>query len=360
MTNIALKLVAGGKEVRDQFINQTDVLDKVKALITLPINEYVETKKVAEYFEVNDVNLRAILARNKEEFKSDGVVTMMGAELKYFKGQLIELHGITLKARSMITLFTKKAVLRMGMMLESSPVAKEIRNYLLNNVEDNSITGQKDSRKSNWNTEWDNAIVKSMQSKLDNGQKLTHALKEVSSELDIPYNKLYSRWYTGSSKLSPLKLEMNQKQKPIKVKSVTETANANINKVIEESNSKLIRQFEKMMIKQQEIFTNALGKVWRKLEEVKDQQTVITDDINMIKFDIAKINQSVDQTNNEGIQNLEKRNKSLRNKLKDVEAEKDQLLKFIGRNSVMSEALINDEKTGVTFKMDRKGNVELV
>ena len=54
--NLALKLIEGTKEDRDKYIHRVDVLDKVKQIITLP-DGYVESKKVAEYYEVNPSNL---------------------------------------------------------------------------------------------------------------------------------------------------------------------------------------------------------------------------------------------------------------------------------------------------------------
>jgi len=359
MADTALKLIKGTKEVRDRYVNRTEVLDKVKELAVLPIGDYVESKRVCEYFDISQATLASVIKKGKEEFKSDGVITLTGSELGKYKSDLYSKHNIFLKARASITMYPKRAVLRLAMMLDRSPVAKEVQNYLLE-IEKLSSISQKEeavNTHTNWTEELDNSILESVKSKLNDGKKLTHALKELSEELNIPHPRLYSRWYTGNAKLSPLKLKLNDHKRQAKVVSNSNS----LDKVIEENNNKLIQKFEALLNKQQEIIAGSLAKVWRKLEETKEQQEIIIDDINMIKFDFAKMAQSVDKNVNEDIQRLEKRSKSLRTKLRDVEEEKDELLKFIGKNSVMSEALMNNENnSGIKYKMDNKGNINIV
>ncbi|WP_310877101.1 hypothetical protein [Priestia megaterium] len=360
MADAALKLIKGDKEVRDKFINRTEVLDKVKELTVLPIGNYVDSKQVCEYFEITQMTLRSVMKKGKEEFEADGVIILRGSELGKYKSDLYTKHNIFLTARASLTMYTKRAVLRMAMMLDRSPIAKEVQNYLLQ-IEEISTEKQKESAikaHTNWTEELDNNIIESVRNKLDNGVKITYALKEISEEMEIPHPRLYSRWHTGNTKLSPLKLKLKDTNKKEIV--VNNNSENNIEQIIEENNNKLIQKFETLLNKQQEIIVGSLAKVWRKLEETKEQQEIIIDDINMIKFDFAKMTQSVDKNVNDDIQRLEKRSKLLSNKLKNVEGEKDQLLKFIGKQSAMAEALMNEDSMGVKYKTDSKGNVNLL
>src|SRR5690554_5582679 len=121
MSNLALKLVEGNKEVRDKFISKTEVLEKVKEIAALP-DGYIESKKVADFFETSSQSIRMIVSRHEEEFKTDEILKLKGAELKEYKESL-KSQGVTLLATAHLTLFTRKGVLRVGMLLTTSPVA---------------------------------------------------------------------------------------------------------------------------------------------------------------------------------------------------------------------------------------------
>ena len=129
------------KELRDKVVERIDVLEKVKQLILLPNTEYATTKMVAEYYTVGEEAIKAIVFNNDEELTCDGmlrltgnktkeVLVSCGLQLTNFRGYF-ECNGQKFANRQNL-LFTRRAILRVGMLLRDSEVAKEIRTYLLN------------------------------------------------------------------------------------------------------------------------------------------------------------------------------------------------------------------------------------
>ena len=85
---------------------------------------------MADFFEVETATIRKVLARHKDELSSDGVKTLRGKAFKDVRDIL------SLSSRqSSITIWTPRAVLRVGMLLRDSEVAKAVRTTLLNAVE---------------------------------------------------------------------------------------------------------------------------------------------------------------------------------------------------------------------------------
>ncbi|EPZ47724.1 phage antirepressor KilAC domain-containing protein [Alicyclobacillus acidoterrestris] len=118
------------RDVRERYMERVDVLDKVKALTMLPDDMHVAAKMVADYYEVDYNNvIKPVIHRHREELDSDGMVVLRGEELKRYK---TEWQNATLTARSNLTLLPRRAVLRIGMLLRDSEVAKQVRTYLLN------------------------------------------------------------------------------------------------------------------------------------------------------------------------------------------------------------------------------------
>lgn len=132
-------------------MNRIEVLDKVKKLFLLPELECMTITQVADYFEVPGRTISSQYNYNKDEFDSDGVHLK---QLNDFKS-LSDLNSITLKTtqrrgfleitlpnNTIVTIpncgvkcFPKRAILRMGMLLRDSVIAKEVRTQLLNTFE---------------------------------------------------------------------------------------------------------------------------------------------------------------------------------------------------------------------------------
>ena len=130
MKMIKEKDLIENKGVRESFITRVEVLDRVKELNTLANTDYMTTSQVAEFYEVDRRHINKIWSRNNDELVDDGV--------KHYKYR--EIQGLT-NVDDMSTLgispngslvFPKRAVLRVGMVLRDSEVAKEVRTMLLN------------------------------------------------------------------------------------------------------------------------------------------------------------------------------------------------------------------------------------
>ncbi|PPS71981.1 MULTISPECIES: phage antirepressor KilAC domain-containing protein [Streptomyces] len=125
-------ILVESRSMRDQTIERTDVLDKVKTLVTLPNGFHVTTPMVATYFEVPVKTIESVVENNRAELEERGYRVLRGEELKEFAapfGGAANL-GLHYNARS-LALFTRKAVLNIGQLLTKSEVSKAIRTYLL-------------------------------------------------------------------------------------------------------------------------------------------------------------------------------------------------------------------------------------
>ena len=137
------------RELREEFIGRMEVLDKVGDLILLPSTEFATTEQVATYYGVTTRHIEDIISNNKEELISDGYgirkaddfITELnfGNKVTKQRGKFLvefdENNVVTFAPRG-ISLFPKRAILRVGMLLRDSEVAKEIRSRLLDIVHD--------------------------------------------------------------------------------------------------------------------------------------------------------------------------------------------------------------------------------
>lgn len=148
---IAETKLVDDKQLREQYINRLDVLDKVKSLLIIPEMECMTIQQVADYYEVPVETIKSQYKTNRDEFDSDGCTMKTPSDFKIFNGykstikKYEQLHGklvitiddnVTLVIPNRgIKVFPKRAVLRMGMLLRDSKIAKEIRTQLLNIAE---------------------------------------------------------------------------------------------------------------------------------------------------------------------------------------------------------------------------------
>ncbi len=129
------------RELRDKCSGRYEVLEKVKQLLLIPGTEMMSVKQLAEYYEVGKEAIEAVYTRFKEELVEDGMKNMgyksflnlQVESLEHVRGktlitlpnkQLIEVPNRGLKV------FPRRAILRIGMLLRDSEVAKEIRTQL--------------------------------------------------------------------------------------------------------------------------------------------------------------------------------------------------------------------------------------
>ena len=133
------------RTLRDKCVNHYEVLEKVKQLLLLPGTDMMSIDQVADYYEVTPEYIKILYSNNKGEIDLDGGEMVPrsyydGSKLNitsveknqtsvtytFEDGQTITINNRGLKA------FSKRAVLRIGMLLQQSDVAKEVRTQLLN------------------------------------------------------------------------------------------------------------------------------------------------------------------------------------------------------------------------------------
>jgi hypothetical protein len=130
------------RALRDSVIERTDVLDKVKILAMLPDGVHVTTRIVAAYFEVGEEAIKSLAKRHREEFHSNGMHTLRGADLQAFHRSNLDLWEPSYpQACTQLTLYPRRAVLNVAMLLRDSDIARRVRTYLLD-VEEHTRAGQ--------------------------------------------------------------------------------------------------------------------------------------------------------------------------------------------------------------------------
>lgn len=122
------------KGLREKYINKLEVLDKVKKIVTLPNTELMTTKMVAEWYEVGEEAIKSLYARNRDELNENRAVTLRGTELHNLKTKL---QDATLLGRAnAVTVYSKRALLNVGMLLAESEIARRVRAALLDQQEE--------------------------------------------------------------------------------------------------------------------------------------------------------------------------------------------------------------------------------
>lgn len=140
------------KVLRDKSVEHYEVLEKVKDLLLIPNTKWATQKQVAEYYEVGEKAIETIYSRHRDELESDGVslksykeflnIQNEGLEISYVVGKTIFTFAngneLTVPNRG-LKVFPRRAILRVGMLLRDSEVAKEVRTQLLN-IEEKTST----------------------------------------------------------------------------------------------------------------------------------------------------------------------------------------------------------------------------
>ena len=111
---------------RDALAARVEVLDKVGALRMLPDGMNVTTESVAVFYDVGVEAIKSLVKDNRDEVEGDGYRVVSGEELRSLK----DLSLIDPRTPS-LALFPRRAVLRVGMLLRDSAVARRVRDMLL-------------------------------------------------------------------------------------------------------------------------------------------------------------------------------------------------------------------------------------
>lgn len=130
MTNTTDLTVAAARDARDALADRTDVLDKVGAFRTLPDGMHLSTEMVCAFYGSDREAVLKLVQRNRDELDSDGFRIVRRSEVVDILSMTPDELGMPRTAPSM-SLFPRRAVLRVGMLLRDSDVARQVRDMLL-------------------------------------------------------------------------------------------------------------------------------------------------------------------------------------------------------------------------------------
>lgn len=140
------------KNLREELIGKVEVLDKVGTLLLLDELDMATVEMVAEYYGVTVEVVKMCVKNNRDEIENDGYSTYKSKDIEDMlshvsKNILLTRNKANFKVMDEegnvilsgggrgVALFPKRAILRIGMLLRDSEVAKEVRTQLLNVVE---------------------------------------------------------------------------------------------------------------------------------------------------------------------------------------------------------------------------------
>lgn len=137
------EMIINNKTEREKLIQRIEVLEKVKKLLLIPNSDFATVRQVAEFYEVEEDTIVSIYNRHFEELKSDGMCVVKYKELSNFQYESLKTSKgkvtfffedgtlLDFSTRGQ-KVFPRRAILRIGMLLRDSKVAKEVRTQLLN------------------------------------------------------------------------------------------------------------------------------------------------------------------------------------------------------------------------------------
>ena len=138
------------RELREQLAGRVEVLEKVKTLLLIPQTDIATVKQVADFYEVGEEAIQSLYKDNKNELDDDGVtlksykdfLNVPEGQLKTGRGKstLSYTNGdVLIIPNRGLKVFPRRAILRIGMLLRDSVIAKEVRTQLLNIEEKTTV-----------------------------------------------------------------------------------------------------------------------------------------------------------------------------------------------------------------------------
>lgn len=108
------------------------IMDKAKAICFAAWEGVgiTTTEQMGEFYEVEVEAVQKVVQRNRDELISDGLQILRGKKLK----EVMDKLSITSQTVN-LTVWTPRSGLRLGMLLQNSHVAQQVRTLLLNGVE---------------------------------------------------------------------------------------------------------------------------------------------------------------------------------------------------------------------------------
>ncbi|PZT57465.1 hypothetical protein [Paenibacillus silvae] len=184
--------------LRNEYIVKTEILNKVKALSLLPDGENMTIRQAAEYYEVSIETIRKVIQRNRQELSDDGIKTLYSKDLKEYRLTLG--HDVPeLNRVPSAIILNRKCLLRVGMLLRDSEVAKKVREYLLR-VEEALTDSQKGEILGDWNDDELLLVEKTIQEEKKKGNTKKAAIEIVAKILNRKENNINQKYYQITKK----------------------------------------------------------------------------------------------------------------------------------------------------------------
>lgn len=117
------------KEMRNNVCGRVEVLDKVKQVVTFSNTEFSTIELASNFYEVELNTIKTVISRNKEELKEDGLKVYKYKEVKEILQTVENTLMCQIPARG-LTLIPKRALLKIGLLLNDSKVAIKLREEL--------------------------------------------------------------------------------------------------------------------------------------------------------------------------------------------------------------------------------------
>ncbi|MBU7316097.1 hypothetical protein [Paenibacillus oleatilyticus] len=283
----------GEKDFRNQYIEKTEVLSKVKTLTLLPNNEHMTIKMVADFYEVDEVTIRQIRVRHKDELEYDGLKTVKGEELKQLKKGL--LHDVTNLFASSVVLVPRRAVLRFGMLLRDSEIAKQVRTYLLNAEEITTREQRSIASKftGTWEHEEEIILMNCILAALNNGGTIGEGAKYASQKINHSKGACANRFHTNLKKYISdekiLAVIENNKRTKGKVISLAERPKSERS----ENSVELSKQIDKVLNNQ----LQQIDDMKRKIDLLNDEKKQLIEQVNELTLKNKEIEYDVNLKN---------------------------------------------------------------
>ena len=111
---------------RAQHVSRVEVLDKVGALALLPDGVHTDRAGVASFYGTPEETIKSVIRNHRLELEGNGMRVIAGQEFR----SIVDPNPRP--GRPSATIFPRRAVLNVGMLLTGSETARQVRAYLLN------------------------------------------------------------------------------------------------------------------------------------------------------------------------------------------------------------------------------------
>ncbi|MEX3623734.1 hypothetical protein [Viridibacillus arvi] len=366
----AVNLINGSRDIRDTYISNTEVLDKVKQLSLLPDKEHMTLRQVADYYEIDIEVVRKTIQRHREELNSDGMMKLSGKSLEEYKSQLPysvpELHKVP-----STQLLNRRAILRMGMVLKNSKVAEAVRTYLLE--AEKLITSEQKTLifQGSWTDEIDQFIIDRVNKDDESSIRFNDTLRSLAKEIHATVHQIKNYWYVGGQGKEPLRNRLGLRLiSNNTVQNVSENPpypdqteytdlfafgadqeQMNMNKI-------LLSELKTMQETQQKMVQHINTLQVTVVDHIKKEQ-ILQDDNRELKDMIAELYTVAQQKNEEELHEVEKKYANAMKRVKSQQTEIEELkndMNDLIRRAGMS-VLLGDFNTP-EFRMEKNGNLE--